>query len=87
MPLTREALAAKTNPAPDNRCAVKALRDTLTPDEQTVLDEALAHSHRTLSAEGVRELLRECDVDEALIPSISLIQDHRRGSGACKCPR
>lgn len=87
MPLTREALQAKTNPPQENRCAVKLLRDTLTPDEQQVLNDAIALPSRVLSAQGIRDLLADGDVDEALIPSIGVIQDHRRGAGACKCPR
>jgi hypothetical protein len=88
MPLTREALQSKANPPQENACAVKLVRDRLSPAEQTVLDEAFALPHTKLSAQSIRDLLRdEAGVPEDLLPRVRQIQNHRGRRESCKCPR
>ncbi len=81
--LTREALHESLKPP--NNCRVKAFRDTLSDEEQEVLDEALGYDSRDYPASAVRKFLIDCGFGEEAVPGDGAIQDHRNGRRPCRC--
>ena len=81
--LSIEALHASLQPP--NGCRVKAFRDTLTPEEQAVLDEALGYDKRDYPAGQLRQLLLDSGFPEDIVPGSDPINDHRAGRRPCRC--
>ncbi len=81
--LTVEALHASLQPP--NNCKVKAFRDTLSPEEVAVLDEALGYSKTDYPAGQLVDLLTATGFDPDLIPGSDAINDHRAGRRPCRC--
>lgn len=81
--LTREALHASLTPP--NNCKVKAFRDTLTPEEQEVLDEALGYDKRDYPAGTLSDWLVAQGFEGEIVPGSDAINDHRAGRRPCRC--
>lgn len=81
--LTRETLHLALQPP--NNCRVKAFRDTLSPEEQELLDEALGYDKRDLGSGALRQWVIEQGFDPELVPGTTAINDHRSGRRPCRC--
>jgi hypothetical protein len=81
--LTVEALHASLQPP--NNCRVKAFRDTLSDEEQEVLDEALGYDKRDYPAAQLSDWLLGVGFDAETVPGSDSINDHRAGRRPCRC--
>lgn len=81
--LTRESLHVAV--LPPNNCKVKAFRDSLSPDEQEVLDEALGYPPGDFRSGAIRDWLIGLGFPENDVPGTDPINDHRAGRRPCRC--
>ena len=81
--LTREALREAL--LPPNPCRVLAFRETLDPESQEVLDEAIGYQQRDFPASRLRALLIGLGFSDSEVPGVEAISAHRNGRKPCRC--
>ena len=81
--LTEESLVQAIKPP--NSCQVKRVRDSLSEEEQVVLDKALALDHTELSGKALRQWLKDNGIEDAILPSADHVAAHRSGTRPCRC--